>query len=524
MSDKKDRRKKTEVKSTEPGGDIDTNNPFAKNLISKIQGHGEGSNDPQSEAGTQQPSGNSKPFDIGEITKYDDGVDYDPLAESNGKPFGSSVRPNPGEGDEEIDEAFRRAEEERLSKGEEAEIPSENEDQEEGGGVQEEDTDTDTPEGDKDSEDKYEGEVNFKEYLANPHNPEKTKKSIRRLLGEINQLKAEKEKLQSSGEDVSAVTKERDDLKSELEKLREQALSDKDHEELIKLRRLVDVKNDPEISGKYKGRVEQSRSAILEILRKNGLSEKSEEVEEKDQYGEPTGKKVRTISIESIEAAGGIDSWIEKYPASYRTLINAIDKDSPRDVDLIRAAVVEIDRANREYDQEVKEASENAKEWWETQKSKSKSSEQELLKAQEEERKIALEWKQKIVSEAKVLQPLEIPKDATDKQKKELEEENLFRSELAAGLEDFLYPASLAERKQLALAATGYMLQKRNLDKLEEENKAKDAEIAKLKKMLKGGGGTRVRSDSTPLPSSSGKPLSMKERLEKRQMEKIKGR
>lgn len=530
MSKAKDRRRTVVSKREDNPSEETLNSPFGQALSKAFEAKNQGA------AAEGEGGGDKNLPSVGRITKdeNEDGSVYSvppPSKESLVKQFGSGIRPEgnkPEEGEEE-DDPFKGLSDEEAGLKPPSGESEEDEQGDDSDPTEEESEEEEAPppegeleQGDEEQPKAPEDEIDFKEYLANPHNPEKTKKSIKRLLGEISSLKKQIEEGGASKVELEKAIAERDLLTTELETIKQNLPSDDEREELLRLRRLVDAQSDPEITGKYQTRISTAKENILKILKKNGLPEKSVETEERDEDGDPTGRKYTPISVETIESAGGPIAYFTKSPESYRQILSSLDKSNPVDADKLRRFYTEADLATEEMKAEVESATANAKEWYDERR---KSEEEAQLQAEQTriaEEKVLTELSQKIIKESPAFKTLPIPEGATDKQRKEIEDENAFRKELAKNLPIMLSPQSLEERRDIGLAAVAYAIKTRENEKLASEVAKKDEEIAALKKRLKGGSSSgRVSSAPNKTKPREEPNMTLAERIRRAQEQKM---
>jgi hypothetical protein len=170
----------------------------------------------------------------------------------------------------------------------------------------------------------------LEEIVNNPHTPEKTKKSINRLRGNINSLK----------KTVREISAEKDKALAELTELKKNpkaAVSEEEQHELNMLRRRYQVERDPAIKEKYDSQISVLTDELNKIVDANCNAETA-------------------ASIKQM----GFEAFARGYPSSYKEFIEKLSEASPYDSDIVKTNISELRNLNIKRDREVKKLTEEA--------------------------------------------------------------------------------------------------------------------------------------------------------------------
>lgn len=339
-----------------------------------------------------------------------DSVFNDEIEEDEGvKDFLKDLSPNNEEEEPVVEDSEPEEEEETVEESKEED--SEEEDQE------------------NDSDDDEE----LDEVLNNPHTKEKTRKRIQKLLKEKAELKTEIDELNAKLSETSTEDPE------EVQRLQEELTSTR--EQLSVYMRRYDLENDPQLKEKYDSKLDVASSTIMDILKRNGLPEKSELKERENEDGEI--EQYKTIGLDSIEESGGFIQYAVKNPQVYRTILDSLD---PLDADVLRSKVAEYRSLEQAKKLEIDKLSKETEGYFEKQQEAYNQQLQEFNQVKEATKETA-------VKQFPWLQTLEPQPGSTPEQVQQIQEHNKKAKSYLAKLDFALNPQSTKDTMDVALAA-----------------------------------------------------------------------
>lgn len=328
-----------------------------------------------------------------------------------------------------------------------------------------------------------EEEISAEERGIMPHDSERVRKRINHFLKkdaaqqtEINKIKAELEAAKKLPQ--TAVNLE------EVEKLK------KDHadaqNELIRFRRLHEVKNDPEFRAKYHEPVAKIEETVEGIFKKYKLDEGTLKTV-KDAGGfaafSESSKAYPIVQADpdnpgqtvTVHKTGGqlLHGWLNS---------GAIN---PVDAETIKASLGKQALLKMEAQAAEQKAQEEAKGYFENQTAAQRKAQEEAQAVNKKHETEYTEWLGKTQAETDWLKDVTLPDNASEDDKKSIVEQNSLRKELRESLQK--HPSTAFEYGQLKLDAAKSRYLERNMAD-------KDAEIARLTEQLKS---TKAASKTT---------------------------
>lgn len=168
------------------------------------------------------------------------------------------------------------------------------------------------------------------EVRSDPHLPEKTRKSIERLLGQIQTLK---KSVREAQENVEKVRKETP------APVAPDPINDADRKELTMLRRRYSLDHDETIKKNFDEKIQSNEAALLDIVRKNIAPEDA--------------KKIEQMGFERFA----------KIPKAFSQFLEVLDENDPAAANLVRHKYAEQTSLRHDKEQTVKKLVGEADQW-----------------------------------------------------------------------------------------------------------------------------------------------------------------
>lgn len=325
-----------------------------------------------------------------------------------------------------------------------------------------------------------------------PHDKPDTARRIKAILAERD---AARQEATAAKAEYEAAKKAPATPPEELAKLKA------DHEaaqaDLMRLRRLHEIKNDAEFNAKYDEPVKQANASITETLKRYGFADGTMKAIEAEGGFAAFSRSNKTFTIQ--EADPDNPGQTKSVPKTAAQLARGwLDGMNVADAEAIRASLGKQQLLQGEKEAAIQKAQEEAKGYFENQ---SKAQREAAAQAQESTQKATKEyeaWVSKAEVETDFLKDRVASDTASEAEKKAVEEYNEFNKQLRASLKK--HPTTALEYGQLKLEAAEAHHLRRTLGD-------KDAEIAALKEQLgkaKGAmrttprGGSILKSDAPP--------------------------
>lgn len=335
--------------------------------------------------------------------------------------------------------------------------------------------------------------INFNEYLNNPTNPEKTKKSIKRLLGKVQSLK--KEIADRSGE----IQKLKENPPTQGEAVPDGVNVEELQNELNVYRRRYNVEADDTIQQEFDQRLKFNNQTIENILKEHGMPEEGKEFED--------GGK--SFSLSDLRASGGIVGLANSSDPAKNQIYDQIMESLPSaKADIIRVKVADSELVRQSRESKIKELSEDSQKYFDEIESKH----EEALKDQEEQLKNAqqqkIDFMNDVRSQYKFFQEASIPDNVAEDQRAMLTASNENAKKLNTMLDQALSPQTTEDFAQVALnSVLAVHLYDQNQALLSEVKRIQE-ENDRIKKagMVTSSHATPPASTATPAPKKQLKP------------------
>jgi len=258
-------------------------------------------------------------------------------------------------------------------------------------------------------------------------------------------------------------------------------LSDAEREELIMLRRRIDVESDPEIRKQFDDKIQDNRDAITEILL--------------DKFRLPENQ-------ERIKEIGDFAEFSRREPKAASDILDALAEHDPISAEIIKAKIAENVSLQRAKKRAIEEASKKAKEYFEERNKKLSEVQNAEKQRLDEMGKLFAEGVKRIYA-SEGFRDIDTTGLDGDK-KKEVEATNALRAKMRNAIEWGTQALANNDMKgvlqMIAAAAKTWELQD-TINKLKAQNEELNGRIEARKKASSVAKEGRVSSASAPKPS-----------------------
>jgi hypothetical protein len=315
---------------------------------------------------------------------------------------------------------------------------------------------------------------------ARPSDPKSFKKRLRqqkeRIEGEFNG------RLKDRDTEIERLKKEIATIQEQVKQVPDNSLSDQERDELAKLRKAFDLRNDPEVSKRFDSRIQSLSDRALELFEKF--------------YSPEDVTKIKDRS------KGDFVGFLESNPKVLKDIIESISDESTVDADLLKSFIVQAKQLRIDKDDYIKSESETATQDLEKRKQELRKQFEAETKKQQEELARVEKWREDVFSKG-IFKVEAIPADATPEQVTALNEKNDEAKVMRSELTRILSTQSLDEGLQTALQATAAIFYKRQMDKAKAKTAALEKRLAEIKRSgsITPSGGQHAAKPPAPAPS-----------------------
>jgi hypothetical protein len=312
-----------------------------------------------------------------------------------------------------------------------------------------------------------------------PHDKPDTARRIKQLLADrdraADEAKAAKAELEAAKKapQTAANVEEVERLKTEYAKAQD---------DLLRYRRRYEIESDPEFTTKYREPIKQVEAGIETSLKKYGFGDATIEAIRKEGGFAAFSRSSKTFTVQEADpdnegktrpvvrtAAQLARGWLDGLPVS--------------DSEFIKAGLGKQQLLQSEEQAAITKAQEDAKGYFENQ---TKAQREAAEKAAETTKAMAAEyekWAEETETKTDFLKEVPIPDNATEDQRKEIEDRNEFAKQLRAGLRK--NPSNVKEYTQLKFEAAESHHLRREMGAKERRIAELEAQLSKAKGAMK---------------------------------------
>lgn len=316
-----------------------------------------------------------------------------------------------------------------------------------------------TPDEEPESAEDAVNEAELEEMRDNPHTPEKTRKSIDRLLATNKRLKEELD-------GVKVKVQEAEDLRKRVEELESgkgdegKKLSTEEAKELAMLRRRFSLDKDETIKREYDERIESGEQTMISILDKT-LSD--------DESGRKQLEKVKQM---------GFVNFARSHPKLYGEFLTALDQSDPVNASIVRNKVGEVESLKVARENRIQEMSKDAESYFKEQQEKQELERKQYDDQVQAQQQMAADYLRELTTSDPVFALVDASK-LTGEKKRQADAENQRRQNYHKDIESMIQAQSPEEVKTIIYKAAlhGPITNKlravrAELDKLKKEKSA----------------------------------------------------
>lgn len=357
-------------------------------------------------------------------------------------------------------------------------------------------------------------EVDEAELKVQPHDSPKTEKRILGLLAKIDKV-AEAEA--TTKKELAARDAKLKELEAELEKVKTIDPKTQDEvkqqlDELKMYRRRYEIEKDPDVKAKFDTRIESSEESISKTLKDGGAGDALLKLIKDEGGWNKFAQSQRSVTLtdgNKVTSAQLADQILQQLPLGTRKVIES--------------SMVDQIATSRERENYFKEQQQQAVKYFDEKEqaaAKQAQAQQEYVKGLQKQ---IDDWTKDVETKSDWLKDDDLPKDAKDDIKRDIQDGNEYKGKLRKLLRQALQTKDVQGALQITQDSVQMFWEKRQKEKLAKENadlkKQLDAKQKEIDKFHAGSrttprSGATISSRSEPESNTPRKALSLEDTLE----------